>query len=133
MAGLGRRGGLCGGPQADASVPQEVSWKFTRELEPPAKPREINYEPTTFQAYYYAGNKPGIHIFPGDIVHTWSVGLGRRRTRTRSGWHYGGNANIGPIYVEGALPGDTLVVHLIKIEPNRQDGAAGKQNPAVWR
>jgi amidase len=101
-------------------------WKLTRELVPPAKPREISYEPTTFEAYYYAGNKPGIHIFPGDIVHTWapdSAGMDKNLKRVA----LGGNANIGPIYVEGALPGDTLVVHLIKIEPNRKTARQGSR------
>ena len=114
------------GSGARAPVPQEVAWKLTRELTPPAKPREINYDPTTFQAYYYAGNKPGIHIFPGDIVHTWapdSAGTDKNLKRVA----LGGNPNIGPIYVEGALPGDTLVVHLIKIEPNRKTARQGSR------
>jgi len=120
MAGVGRRAGRGGaGAGGRAPMPQEVAWKLTRELTPPAKPREINYDPTTFQAYYYAGNRPGIHIFPGDIVHTWapdSGGADKNLKRVA----LGPNSNIGPIYVEGALPGDTLVVHLIKIEPNRK-------------
>jgi acetamidase/formamidase len=123
MAGVGRRGGRGG---AGAPVQQEVTWKLTRELTPPSHPREINYEPTTFQAYYYAGNKPGIHIFPGDIVHTWapdSAGTDKNLKRVA----LGGNPNIGPIYVEGALPGDTLVVHLIKIEPNRKTARQGSR------
>jgi amidase len=123
IAGLGRRGFAANGR---APVPQEVSWKLTRELVPPAKPREINYNPTTFQAYYFAGNKPGIHIFPGDIVHTWapdSGGADKNLKRVA----LGGDANIGPIYVEGALPGDTLVVHLLKIEPNRDTARQGSR------
>jgi len=127
IAGLGRRGGGGGAAAgARAPMPQEVSWKLTRELEPPAKPREVNYDPTTFQAYYYAGNKPGIHIFPGDIVHTWapdSAGTDKNLKRVA----LGGDANIGPIYVEGALPGDTLVVHLIKIAPNRPTARQGSR------
>jgi acetamidase/formamidase len=125
LAGLGRRpGGMGAGGRAPA--PQEVAWKLTREVVPPAKSREIHYEPKTFQAYYYAGNKPDIHIFPGDIVHTWSVdsaGVDKNGKRLA----LGGNANIGPIYVEGALPGDTLVVHLIKIEPNRKTARQGSR------
>src|SRR4029077_5709209 len=63
MAGGGRRGGRGGGGSgARAPILQEGAWKLPRELTPPAKPREINYDPTTFQAYYYAGNKPEIHI-----------------------------------------------------------------------
>lgn len=125
MAGVGRGGGR-GGAGLRAPVPQEVAWTLTRELTPPAQPREINYDPTTFQAYYYAGNKPGIHIFPGDIVHTWSPdsgGMDKNLKRVA----LGPNSNIGPIYVEGALPGDTLVVHLIKIEPNRKTARQGSR------
>ncbi|HTF62631.1 MAG TPA: acetamidase/formamidase family protein [Edaphobacter sp.] len=123
LAGLGRRGG---GFANRAPVPVEMKFVLTREPEPPAKLREINYEPTTFQAYYYAGNKPGIHIFPGDIVHTWapdSAGTDKNLKRVA----LGGNSNIGPIYVEGALPGDTLVVHLIKIAPNRSTARQGSR------
>ncbi len=125
MAGLGRRGGV-GAVGSRPPVPQEIHWKLTRELVPPTSPRQITYEPTTFQAYYYAGNKPGIHIFPGDIVHTWapdSAGTDKNLKRVA----LGGNANIGPIYVEGALPGDTLVVHLIKIAPNRATARQGSR------
>ena len=125
MSGIGRGAGR-GGAGGRTPVPQEVVWKLTRELTPPAKPRDINYDPTTFQAYYYAGNEPGIHIFPGDIVHTWapdSAGTDKNLKRVA----LGGNPTIGPIYVEGALPGDTLVVHLIKIEPNRKTARQGSR------
>ena len=126
MAGLGRRAGAGTAAGGRAPMPQEISWRLSRELVPPAKPREINYDPTTFQAYYYAGNKPGLHIFPGDIVHTWapdSAGTDKSLKRVA----LGGDANIGPIYVEGALPGDTLVVHLIKIAPNRPTARQGSR------
>jgi len=125
MTGLGRRPGGAGAA-GRPPMPQEVSWKLTKEPTPPAKPRDINYEPKTFQAYYYAGNKPDIHIFPGDIVHTWSpdsAGADKNLQRVA----LGGDANIGPIYVEGALPGDTLVVHLIKIAPNRPTARQGSR------
>jgi acetamidase/formamidase len=123
LIGLNRRPGGAGGRPP---VPQEVTWKLTRELTAPAKPRDINYEPKTFQAYYYAGNKPDIHIFPGDIVHTWapdSAGADKNLRRVA----LGGDPNIGPIFVEGALPGDTLVVHLIKIAPNRSTARQGSR------
>ena len=125
LTGLNRRPGG-GGAGGRAPAPQEVTWKLTRELAAPAKPRDINYEPKTFQAYYYAGNKPDLHIFPGDIVHTWapdSGGADKNLKRVA----LGGDANIGPIFVEGALPGDTLVVHLIKIAPNRSTARQGSR------
>lgn len=125
LAGLGRRpGGFAVANRAP--VPVEMSFTLSREPESPQKPREINYNPTTFQAYYYAGNKPGIHIFPGDVVHTWapdSAGMDKNLKRVA----LGGDANIGPIYVEGALPGDTLVVHLLKIMPNRPTARQGSR------
>ncbi len=123
LAGLGRRPG---GFANRAPVPVEMKFVLTRELESPAKPRDINYEPKTFQAYYYAGNKPDIHIFPGDVVHTWapdSAGTDKNLKRVA----LGGNSNIGPVYVEGALPGDTLVVHLVKIAPNRSTARQGSR------
>ena len=126
LAGMGRRGGGGGLAGGRPPAPQEVSWKLTREATPPAKPRDVNYSPTMFQAYYYAGNKPEIHIFPGDIVHTWAPdSAGTDKTLKRVA--LGGDANIGPIYVEGALPGDTLVVHLIKIAPNRPTARQGSR------
>ena len=91
---------------------------------PPTTPRQIRYEPTTFQAYYYAGNKPGIHIFPGDVVHTWapdSAGTDKNLKRVA----LGGNAKHRADLCRRRLTRrDTLVVHLIKIAPNRATARA---------
>ena len=112
MAGQGRRGGAAAAG-ARAPMLQAINWKLTRELVAPPPGRQVTYEPKEFQAYYSAANKPGIHIFPGDIVHTWAPDSGGT-DKTLKRVALGGDANIGPIYVEGALPGDTLVVHLIR-------------------
>ena len=59
-----------------------------------------------------------MHIRPGDTVDTHCVdaggvdGKGERRSQ-------GGNPLTGPFYVEGALPGDTLVVRLNRVRLNR--------------
>ncbi len=102
LAGLGRRpGGFATANRPP--VPVEMKFTLTREAAPPPKPREINYEPTTFQAYYFAGNKPGIHIFPGDIVHTWapdSAGMDKNLKRVA----LGGNSNIGPCMSKARCP-----------------------------
>ena len=58
-------------------------------------------------------------IKPGDTIITKTVDsagwdyLGIRRTKTH------GNPLTGPFYVEGAEPGDALVVHLKKVRLNR--------------
>jgi amidase len=123
MAGLGRRP-MPGNGQAP--VPQPITWTLTREPAAPAKPRDLQFEPTSFEAYYWGGNKPVLHIFPGDVVHTWapdSAGTNKDLKRVA----LGGNSNTGPFYIEGAMPGDTLVVHLIQIAPNRKTARQGSR------
>jgi amidase len=59
-------------------------------------------------------------------VKTWSVGAdgvdakGERRSQ-------GGNPQTGPFYVEGAMPGDTLVVRLNRIRTNRAWAVSGSR------
>jgi amidase len=113
--GFGGRGGG-GGP---------IEFTLSRAPVPPATPRDIQYDPTSFETYYSAANKPGLHIFPGDIVHTWTPDAGG--VDANGIRHPGGDSNIGPIYVEGALPGDTLVVHLIKVRTNRTTAHQGSR------
>jgi acetamidase/formamidase len=115
-----RGGGGFGGRGAAAGP---ASFTLARAPVPPAKPREITYNPTSFVSYYSAANKPEIRIFPGDIVHTWTSDAGG--VDATGVHHPGGDDNIGPIYVEGALPGDTLAVHLLKIRTNRSTAHQG--------
>jgi amidase len=112
--GRGGRGGGGGGP---------VSFVLKRPAVPPAAPRSINFEPTDFFAIYSAANKPALTIFPGDVVHTWTADAGG--VDAKGVRHRGGDSNIGPFYVEGALPGDTLVVHLLKVRTNRPTAHQG--------
>jgi len=112
--GRGGRGGGGGGP---------VSFVLKRPAVPPAAPRSINFEPTDFFAIYSAANKPALTIFPGDVVHTWTADAGG--VDAKGVRHRGGDSNIGPFYVEGALLGDTLVVHLLKVRTNRPTAHQG--------
>ena len=67
-----------------------------------------------------------LRIAPGDTVSTWSVGAdgvdakGERRSP-------GGNPQTGPFYVEGAMPGDTLVVRLNRLRTNRAWAVSGSR------
>jgi acetamidase/formamidase len=65
-----------------------------------------------------------LRIFPGDTVRTWTVDAGGADSKgvRRS---LGGNPETGPFYVEGALPGDTLVVKLEKVRLNRDSAGSG--------
>jgi acetamidase/formamidase len=97
--------------------PNAVTWELTRVATPPAKPRTFDYDPKFFYGTYSAAEPPAIHIFPGDTVNTRTIDTaGRDANAPRHGT--GGDVNTGPFYVEGALPGDTLVVKLVKLRPN---------------
>jgi len=95
------------------------SWKATRlPVRPPSAPREHVFEPKEFHRLFSGSVPPVLHIYPGDTVKTWSVdaaGVDAKGVR-RS---LGGNPQTGPFYVEGALPGDTLVVRFKRIRLNR--------------
>jgi acetamidase/formamidase len=90
---------------------------------PPAKPRDINFVPKDFFGTYSAANKPVLTIYPGDVVHTSTADAGG--VDAKGIHHRGGDSNVGPFYVEGALPGDTLVVHLLKVRTNRPTARQG--------
>jgi amidase len=67
---------------------------------------------------------PVLHIEQGDTVHTSCVdahGLDAHAQQITPP----GNPMTGPFYVEGAQPGDTLVVHIEAITPNRSFGWSG--------
>jgi amidase len=111
------------GPAGPVANPAPVSFTLARTVAAPAKPRDLHFDPTNFFGYYAASNKPALTIFPGDIVHTWTADAGG--VDAKGIQHRGGDSNIGPFYVEGALPGDTLVVHLLKLRTNRATARQG--------
>ena len=114
------RGGFGGGRPAP---PTPTSFTLTRPVAAPASPRNLKFEPTALFPTYAATNKPALTIFPGDVVHTSTPDAGGVDAK---GEHFGGvDANIGPFYVEGALPGDTLAVHLLKLRTNRSTARQG--------
>ena len=77
------------------------------------------YEPKTFQPHYAGNVTPALHIFPGDTVRTKTIdseGVDEHGVR-RSMYI---NPQTGPFYIEGAMPGDTLVVRLKNVSLNRE-------------
>jgi acetamidase/formamidase len=96
---------------------------------PPAQtatPRTHQFTPTKFYNYFSSKFEPVLHIAPGDTVDTWSVDAGgmdasgKRRSP-------GGNPLTGPFYVDGAWPGDTLVVTLNRVRLSRDSAVSGAQ------
>jgi amidase len=76
------------------------------------------FTPTVFYRQYSPSNAPVLTINPGDTIHTTTVDAGGadehgvRRVR-------GGNPETGPFYIESAEPGDTLVIHIVRLKLNR--------------
>ena len=85
---------------------------------PTTPPQRHEFTPTIFYRSYSALNKPVLTINPGDTVHTWTVDAGGTDANNvrRSA---GGNPETGPFYIQSAMPGDTLVVHINRLRLNR--------------
>lgn len=81
----------------------------------PASAQVVRYEPTAGVSTF-ARREPVLRIAPGAVVET--------RTFSRPGDYYerAGGAwpgEVGPFYIEGATPNDTLVVRIRRLRPNR--------------
>ena len=106
----------------DADDPKHPhSHAFTATFVPKraARPaRRHEFTPTVFYRQFSALTKPVLTIAPGDTIATSTVDAGGVDAKgvTRA---LGGNPQTGPFYIEGAMPGDTLVVRLTRLRLNR--------------
>jgi amidase len=97
----------------------------------PAVGRAFDLAPTTFHRGLSATAPPALRINARDTVRTttldaggWGRGAFGDRLNKRSP---GGNPLTGPFYVEGAVPGDVLVVRLHRVRLNRDWAFSGTQ------
>jgi amidase len=104
---------------ADKEHPRVVKFTAVRiPARPTSPPLRHEFTPTVFYRQYSPLNVPVLKVNPGDTIHTTTVDAGGvdehgvRRVR-------GGNPETGPFYVQSAEPGDTLVVHILRLRPNR--------------
>lgn len=84
----------------------------------PAAGQTRHFKPTR-GVQTFAVREPVLRVRPGDVVET----------ETLDGPYYrspGGKwpGEVGPFYVEGAAPGDTLVVKIRRLRPNRDHGVS---------
>jgi amidase len=84
--------------------------------------QKVSFTPTT-GVPTFAVRDPVLKIAPGTIVET--------KTFSRPGDYYEGGSwpgEVGPFHIEGAAPGDTLVVKILRLNLNR-DTAVSRYNP----
>jgi amidase len=116
------------GNELRGSVKREndtLEW-VARRIPPPstAAPQTHTFEPTQFHRYFSGTIPPVLHINPGDTVRTSTVDAGGRDAQGKRRSN-GGNPETGPFYIEGAMPGDTLVVKFNRIRLNRDSAESG--------
>ncbi|MBC7843952.1 MAG: acetamidase/formamidase family protein [Gemmatimonadaceae bacterium] len=104
---------------------------LARRFRPPATARSYDVTPTSWPREFATNVAPVLRLHPGDTVRTSTVDAGgnargafesRENHVTR-----GGNPLTGPFYVEGAVPGDVLIVRLLKVRLNRDWAFSGTQ------
>ena len=126
--GVVRDGRLAGTMMASARrgapLSDTAAWFATPQPVRTGPPRMITFEPTVFHRRFSGAIAPALHIFPGDTVRTKTVDAagvdwtGKKRSN-------GGNPETGPFYIEGAMPGDVVAIHLHRVRLNRDYAVAG--------
>ena len=91
----------------------------------PADAETHRFVPTQFYNTYSAAHPPALRIKPGDRVVTKTIDAAGTDWDGKSVGS-GPNPQTGPFYVEGANPGDTLAVKLLKVRLNRDSAGSGK-------
>lgn len=97
------------------------SWRAVRvtpERDRPAAPRTLDFEPVEFHRTFSASTPPVLRIWPGDVLRTKTVDAGGVDEKMKARV-LGGNPQTGPFYIEGAMPGDVLAVHVLRLRLNR--------------
>jgi acetamidase/formamidase len=94
-----------------------------------AEPPVLVYRPAHEELKYtFGGAAPARRIKPGTRIVSWTEDCydgavtkpGQLPTKVQMPGH--DNPQTGPFYVEGAEPGDTLAIHIEKLEPARDYG-----------
>jgi amidase len=81
---------------------------------------EHHFTPSTYH-HTFGSHDSVLTLSSGDVLHTTTVDASGRDQRDEAVTE-GGNPLTGPFLIEGAEPGDTLVVRIRAVRPNRVRG-----------
>lgn len=101
-----------------ASAKFLVSLAIVPLISPGARAETHQFVPSRFYNTFSSAHPPALKIKPGDRVVTKTIDASGTDWEGRS-VGVGPNPQTGPFYVEGAEPGDILVVSIEKLETNR--------------
>jgi amidase len=90
---------------------------------PSVRAETHTFIPIVFYNTYSFAHPPALRIKPGDRVITKTIDAGGVDWNGKS-VASGGNPETGPFYIEGAEPGDMIVVSIEKVETNRTSAYA---------
>src|SRR5438270_12912918 len=82
------------------------------------------FVPDHFYNTWSAAHPPAVHVKPGDRVITKTIDAGGVDWNGKS-VAAGPNPQTGPFYIDGAEPGDVLVVRIEKLDTNRTMAYSG--------
>jgi acetamidase/formamidase len=83
--------------------------------------------PNTYYRTFSHSNVVFHHVKPGEIIATQTLDSSGRDFHSEVRHPESGNPLTGPFYIEGAQPGDAILVHLRRVRLNRDWGYSGYQ------
>jgi acetamidase/formamidase len=89
----------------------------------PVAPKTVTFAPKNYPRLFGPG-EPALRINAGDTVRTSTLDAGGRDASDTSR-ALGGNPQNGPIYIDGAIPGDTLSVTINRIRLDKKIARSG--------
>jgi len=84
----------------------------------------LRFVPQTFYNTYSAAHPPALHVKPGDRVVTKTIDAAGVDWEGKSVGR-GPNPQTGPFFIDGAEPGDVLVIRIDRLETNRASAYSG--------
>jgi amidase len=110
--------------QDEANAKTRTKWSAKRFVKP-TTPKNYDYAPKVYHRLYSNTPEPALRLEPGDTVRTKTVDASG--ANEKSEWvTRGGNPLVGPFHIEGAVPGDVLVVKMRSVKTNRGWAFSGR-------